>query len=174
LPFAYFDDLSPADQRVYRMSDDVASLRLREPQSLRPHVDAVRAALDTGERAGLEAATARLCLALTERLAVPRVNVEVLEVRPSSATGELHGLYTLTPGRLPRMQVWMRTAKHARVVAFRTYLRTFLHELCHHLDFMLLELPQSFHTEGFFQRESSLFHQLVPLERAPTGRRAPR
>jgi hypothetical protein len=47
-------------------------------------------------------------------------------------------------------------------VAFRTFLRTLLHELCHHLDYRLYRLPDSFHTEGFYKRESSLFHQLVP------------
>jgi hypothetical protein len=56
----------------------------------------------------------------------------------------------------------MRTARRKRVVAFRTFLRTLLHELGHHLDYELLDLADSFHTEGFFQRESSLFKQLVP------------
>jgi len=55
----------------------------------------------------------------------------------------------------------MRTAQHRRVVAFRTFLRTLLHELCHHLDYELLKLEDSFHTEGFFKRESGLFKQLV-------------
>ena len=55
----------------------------------------------------------------------------------------------------------MRTAQRKKVVAFRTYLRTLLHELNHHLDVQLLELEDSFHTEGFYKRESSLFKQLV-------------
>jgi len=55
----------------------------------------------------------------------------------------------------------MRTAKQKRVVAFRTYLRTLLHEVGHHLDYTVLRLPESYHTEGFYKRESSLFHQLV-------------
>jgi hypothetical protein len=170
--FAYYDNLSTAQQRVYRMSDEVTQLRIREPRTLAPHVEALREALASGERAPLEAATARLSDALCERLDVARAGVEVLEVRPSSETGELHGLYTLEPGRRPQIQVWMRTARHARVVAFRTYLRTLLHELCHHLDFLLLELPHSFHTEGFFKRESSLFHQLVPRPTTSAPRRA--
>jgi len=37
-----------------------------------------------------------------------------------------------------------------------------------HLDYEHLRLPDSFHTEGFFKRESSLFYQLVPRE-GPTG-----
>ncbi|MFQ5883375.1 MAG: hypothetical protein ACE5I9_13060 [Candidatus Methylomirabilales bacterium] len=34
-------------------------------------------------------------------------------------------------------------------------------EVCHHLGHELLGLEESFHTEGFYRRESSLFHQLV-------------
>jgi hypothetical protein len=56
----------------------------------------------------------------------------------------------------------MRTARHRRVVAFRTFLRTLLHEIGHHVDYERLGLADSFHTEGFFKRESSLFKQLVP------------
>jgi hypothetical protein len=56
----------------------------------------------------------------------------------------------------------MRTAKMKRVVAFRSYLRTLLHEVGHHVDYTGLRLPESYHTQGFYKRESSLFHQLVP------------
>jgi hypothetical protein len=64
----------------------------------------------------------------------------------------------------------MRTAKQRRVVAFRTYLRTLLHEVGHHVDYAYLRLPDSFHTEGFYKRESSLFAQLVPGDaRAPAA-----
>jgi hypothetical protein len=54
----------------------------------------------------------------------------------------------------------MYTAKLAKVVAPRTFLRTLLHELCHHLDYTHLRLRDSLHTQGFYQRESSLFHAL--------------
>ena len=160
--FAYYQRLSVAQQRVYRQSDAVTEVPLRRPATLRPRVEAVREALALGERQALLDATTALGAALTRQLEVPGVEVEVLETRPSDDAGELHGLYTWAPGQRPRIQVWMRTAKRGRVVAFRTYLRTFLHELCHHLDFLWLELSDSFHTEGFFQRESSLFQQLVP------------
>ena len=60
------------------------------------------------------------------------------------------------------IKLWMRTAKNQRVVAFRSFLRTLLHELCHHLDYELFKLEETFHTEGFYKRESSLFYQLVP------------
>jgi len=58
----------------------------------------------------------------------------------------------------------MRTAQRRQVVAFRTFLRTFLHEVCHHLDYELFGLRESYHTQGFFKRESSLYRQLVDAE----------
>jgi putative tricarboxylic transport membrane protein len=57
----------------------------------------------------------------------------------------------------------MRTAKQKRVVAFRTYLRTLLHEVGHHVDYTLLGLRDSFHTEGFYKRESTLSNALIAL-----------
>ena len=90
------------------------------------------------------------------------MDVKVLAVRPELRSAELHGLYTRDGARRPRIRVWMRTLRYKRVVAFRTFLRTLLHEVCHHLDYTLLGLADSFHTQGFFSRESSLFRQLVP------------
>jgi hypothetical protein len=58
----------------------------------------------------------------------------------------------------------MRTAKQRRVVAFRTYLRTLLHEVGHHIDYTKLKLRDSFHTEGFYKRESSLANGLFAHE----------
>jgi hypothetical protein len=63
----------------------------------------------------------------------------------------------------------MRTVHYKRVVAFRTFVRTLLHEVGHHLDYTYLKLEDSFHTEGFFKRESSLFYQLVPREAESAG-----
>ena len=95
-------------------------------------------------------------------LHVEPVRVKVLAVRPHNEWGELHGLYEPAEGRrTAAITLWMRTAQRRQVVAFRSFLRTLLHELCHHLDYVLLELHESYHTEGFYKRESSLFHQLV-------------
>jgi hypothetical protein len=55
----------------------------------------------------------------------------------------------------------MRTAKKERVVKFRTFLRTLLHEVCHHLDYELYRLAETFHTEGFYARESALMRELL-------------
>jgi beta-lactamase class D len=49
------------------------------------------------------------------------------------------------------------------IVRSRTFLRTLLHEVVHHLDFTLFALGESFHTQGFFRRESSLVRHGVAL-----------
>src|SRR5262249_5973217 len=114
-------------------------------------------------RAAVQDAADRLFAALARAFAVPPCRVEVLAARPHGNWGELQGLYeTAERGRPAKVTLWMRTARQRRVVAFRTFLRTLLHELGHHLDYQHLRLADSFHTEGFYKRESSLFHQLVP------------
>ncbi len=163
MPFAYYDRLSPAQQRVYRRSDEITRLRLPEPRALHPPVAALAAALATEDRAAVEVAARRLHAGLTQAFGVPPCRLEVLPARPHGRWGELQGLYTTAERRRPaKVTLWMRTARQRRVVAFRTFLRTLLHELCHHLDYEHLRLPDSLHTEGFYKRESSLFHQLVP------------
>lgn len=170
MPFAYYDRLDPEEQAIYRLSDAATSVRLRGARALWPVVEQLRQALARDDAAAVAVAAATVCAGIARELGAPAPMVHVLAVRPREDWGELHGLYVLEQGGDARIRVWMRTARKGRVVAFRTFLRTLLHELAHHLDFTVLALPRSFHTEGFFKRESSLFHQLVPEPRAPRGR----
>ena len=169
MPFAYYARLSRAQQAIYRKSDEIVEVRLPRAADLHPAVDVLSAALVGEDRATVQRATERMIRALTDALGVPPVRVQVLAARPHAKWGELHGLYTAERGRTPTIQLWMRTAKQRRVVAFRTYLRTLLHEVGHHLDYALLRLGESYHTEGFYKRESSLFKQLVPESRSPAS-----
>lgn len=180
MPFAYYNRLSSRQRAIYRRSDEITALELSHAELLHPLVGALREALELEDRRSVERAADLLARGLLKVLELPPIEVSVLAVRPSSSAGELHGLYTREEGRPTRIQLWMRTVRHKRVVAFRTFLRTLLHELGHHLDYELLDLADSFHTEGFFQRESSLFKQLVPeaggprrqdLEGSPPGRK---
>ena len=47
------------------------------------------------------------------------------------------------------------------LMKIRTFLRTLLHEFCHHRDHEVLGVTDHFHTEGAYQRESSLLRQLL-------------
>ena len=160
--FAYYKRLTASQKRAYDKSDGVTSVRIPNASELHPLVTALETALKKEDRKETEILSQKLASALTERLKVPAIRVKVLAVRPHNSRGELHGLYNSCTGQVPAiLDVWMRTAQQKRVVAFRTFLRTLLHEVCHHLDYEYFRSSYSFHTEGFYKRESSLFHQLV-------------
>ncbi len=163
MPFAYFERLSRRQQGIYLRSDKITAVPLPGAGALRPLVVELGATLESGDRALTESACQLLANGLGRALGLPPVRVTVLAARPHAKWGELHGLYESTgkPGRPPTITLWMRTAQQKRVVAFRTFLRTLLHEMGHHLDYTLLRLGDSLHTQGFYQRESHLFHQLV-------------
>ena len=104
MPFAYYDRLSPARQRIYRASDAILAVPMPDAPALAP----LAAALD-------------------------------------------------------------------EVVKFRTFLRTVLHEMCHHFDYELFMLAETFHTQGFYARESALLTALAGPAPARAGgaRRSP-
>jgi uncharacterized damage-inducible protein DinB len=163
MPFAYFERLTRRQQAIYLQSDAITSVPLRDPVRLRPLVAELGRTLESGDRRLTESAAGLVANALAASLGMPPVRVKVLAARPHAQWGELHGLYETARNRAepPLITLWMRTARQKRVVAFRTFLRTLLHEIGHHLDYTRLRLADSFHTQGFYQRESHLFHQLV-------------
>ena len=161
--FAYYDSLTAGSQRTYRKSDSIARIEVPRVVELEQLARAIEPALAAADRATVERACQALVDALNERLATPPVRVHVFERRPSNNSGELHGLYEpdeITGGRA-RISVWMRTARKEQVVKFRTFLRTLVHELCHHLDYELFKLRETFHTQGFYARESTLVRELL-------------
>lgn len=161
--FAYYDTLGTESRRTYRKSDGILRVELPRAAELEPLARAVETALATAERRTVEHACQALVDAINTRLATPPVLLRVMERRPADASGELQGLYEPdeVTGGIARITVWMRTARKEQVVKFRTFLRTVLHEVCHHLDYELYGLAETFHTEGFYARESSLLRDLL-------------
>ena len=180
MPFAYYDRLSERGKAIYRRSNAVPTVPLAQPELLRPFVGALRDALARDDRKGVEQASGFLCRGITEMLGVPEVQLAVLPTRPRSRSGELHGLYQADDGAPPRIKVWMRTAAHGRVVAFRTFLRTLLHEVVHHLDYRLLRLGAGGSVRGVTSSPpSSRRRSRPPAGRGPrcrpsASRRGPR
>ncbi len=170
--FPYYARLSAKDKAIYRLSDAAPAPVLPDAAALRPLVVFLAGQLATGKRARVAKATQAVADVVCVQLGVPLLKVKVREVRPQLEGAELHGLYTFAAdGRTPLLEVWMRTGAREDIVKFRTFLRTFVHELVHHLDVTLLGLADSFHTHGFFRRESSLVRQLLgETPRAPRGR----
>ncbi|HEV2218933.1 MAG TPA: hypothetical protein VGV08_00100 [Casimicrobiaceae bacterium] len=165
MPFAYYDRLSAARKRIYRASDAIGTLGLPDGVAAGVWVAGIRRALAADDRRALRRACQDLVAALTRGYRVPPLAVRVLAQRPADGDGELHGLYEPEDGGMPAtVSVWMRTAARGQVVAFRTFLRTLCHEICHHLDYELFALEETFHTEGFYKRESSLASALLSQE----------
>lgn len=166
--FAYYDNLSAESRRTYRKSDRILRVDLPDAPGMEPLARAIDPALALGRREDVEAACQALVDALNHALGTPPLRMRVLERRPADAGGELQGLYEPdeVTGGSARITVWMRTARREQVVKFRTFLRTVLHEVCHHLDYELYGLRETFHTEGFYSRESSLMRDLLG-ERKP-------
>lgn len=165
--FGYYKRLGTRQKRVYDRSDTAGAIRVPGPGEFAPRVAAIAHGLERDDRRGTELAVQGLVDAVLGRLHVPPVTVRVLAIRPSNHREELHGLYEFGGGRKqPVISVWMRTAQRRRVVAFRTFIRTLLHEVVHHLDYKLLRLEDSYHTQGFYKRAEALYRQLVPAELA--------
>jgi len=163
--FAYYDRLSAARKRIYRQSDAIEAVGLPRNLIAGPMIARLRAALGDENRSAVQDACQRLIDALVDGYKVPPIRVRVLAQRPSGDYGELHGLYEPEEGKTKaRITVWMRTASRKQVVAFKTFLRTLVHEVCHHLDYELFALEETFHTEGFYKRESSLANALLAAE----------
>ena len=147
-------------QRIYDRSNEIAAIPLQATARLRRAVALLPTALLDADRARVERIAQAIADEIALSLHVPRVRIVVNGTRPSNTRGELHGLYTPSRNGSATIKVWMITAKRGQVVAFKTFLRTLLHEICHHLDYALLHLGDSLHTDGFYKRESSLFYRI--------------
>jgi hypothetical protein len=166
--------LTRPQQRIYDRSNATTAVPLRPTPRLRAAVTAFPGILLSADRARVEQASQFIADEICMVLRVARVRIAVSGTRPADTRGELHGLYTPSSSReAATIKVWMITAKRGQVVAFKTYLRTLLHEIGHHLDYTLLRLPDSFHTDGFYRRESSLFHQIGGASAAARGAAQP-
>jgi hypothetical protein len=153
----FFYRLAPRDQKVYLRSDAIDAFDLGAgPNAL---AEALIAALEGGSVAGTGRAAQALVTELCRLLGVRNVPIEVKGVRPRNARGELHGIFYPDA---PRIVLWTRTALRHDVVKPKTFLRTLMHEFAHYLDYALLRLGNSYHTRGFFKRESFLVRAVFP------------
>jgi hypothetical protein len=162
----YFYRLSTRAQRTYLKSDVIDRFELVPDTGALALTRALIDALVAGASPVIERAAQTLADKICALVKVAGVRVEVRGVRPHNTRGELHGIFyprgpAQRPGA-PLIILWMRTAQRHDVVKPKTFLRTLMHELGHYLDYAMLGLDDSFHTAGFFRRESFLVRTLCP------------
>ena len=176
---AWFHRLPPPAQRVYLKSDAIDRYQFTPGVAVFSAIAALMHALEGGASSIVERAAQAVVIEICRLLGVSPVRLEVRNVRPHNARGELHGIYyprgparvpSSVPGKLPARNgepliiLWMRTAQRHDVVKPKTFLRTLFHELGHYLDYALLRLGDSYHTMGFYKRESFLVRMLIPSD----------
>lgn len=162
MPFAYYNKLSRKQKSIYDKSDDISHLKLSSSDKLQQLTSELYRVLPEGKRTPVVRICQKISNTITRDLKISSIKIKVLATRPSDDYYELHGYYEPAyEDNEHTISVWMKTASRQQVVAFKTFLRTLLHEICHHIDYEYLQLDESFHTEGFYKRESSLFHQIV-------------
>ena len=169
MPFPYYDNLSATRKRIYRKSDSIESIPVKNPGHIHPVIIKLKKSLEENKRRDVAKYATELCRLVCKGLDTEALIVKISSRRPSSATEELHGLYEWAEGETSVLTVLMKTAVKGQVVAFKSFIRTVLHELCHHIDYTYFNLDDSLHTEGFFKRESSLYKQIVPIELQKRG-----
>ena len=177
MPFPYYDNLSAAKKMIYRKSDAIESIPLKSPGSIHPVTIELKKSLEDDKRRDVARHASEICRLVCDGLGAETLIVRIRSRRPSSSAEELQGLYERTEGEPCVLTVWMKTAAKGQVVAFKSFIRTVLHELCHHIDYTYFNLDDSLHTGGFFKREAFLYKQLVPIElqkKEPRKRKAPR
>jgi hypothetical protein len=161
MPFDYYQRLSPARKRIYRRSDAIVTLPIPIGVNAAELIRQLQQSLLDDSRSEVQKISALLITQLAAGYQVQPLEVKVLATRPKDHTGELHGLYQPEENQPSLISIWMRTAELKKVVAFKTFLRTLIHEFCHHLDYEMYKLEETFHTEGFYKRESSLVNALL-------------
>jgi len=160
--------MPPLAQRAYLRSDAIGKFDFDPTPAARNAVAALIGALESDQSTAIAAAARGAAIEVCRMAAAMPLAVEVRSVRPRNQRGELHGLFypfdsrSRTPAHIV---LWMRTAQRHDVVRPRTFVRTLMHELVHYFDYSVLRLGDSYHTMGFFRRESFLVRMLL----APDG-----
>ena len=162
MPFPYYANLSATKKKIYRKSDAIERIPVRKPDAIYPLSRKLKTALEDNARRDVAKHASGICRMVCGDLNITVPTVRIRASRLSSSTSELHGLYEWTEGERPVITVWMKTAAKKQVVAFKSFVRTVLHELCHHVDYTYFKLDDSLHTEGFFKREARLYREVVP------------
>lgn len=145
----------------YQRSDSLRVIRLPSFDPIHSYAKDMELALASEERKEVQLAANAIAKEFNCCMEIPDSPVRVLGVRPRKVTEksvwETFGDYDTETNKI---RLWMRTAILQKPSAFGTFLSTLCHELCHHLDVVQLDLPNSFHTRGFYARAGYLYHHI--------------
>ncbi len=150
-----------AEKDEYSRSDDMRAVNLPPAEPFRSYALQLKDALAAEDRKAVLVASRLLIYALSDFYQVKRPSVRILSVRPQETQGEwiFQTFGDYNPETL-LIRLFMKTAVQKKTSSYGTFLSTLVHEFCHHLDVVSLELPNTFHTRGFFERVAVLYHHI--------------
>ena len=154
---------SHAEKKAYEISNRLLSVDFRVTPSMKRKVDDLAIWLSAGDKSKVRGATQAVIELLCAAARVPAARLSLVDRAPGEFRGDklvvkLYGV--CAPDGTITMAY--RTAVRRKVIAFKTYVNTLVHEFMHHYDHQRLQLGASFHTRGFYQRVGDLVAQLVP------------
>ncbi len=150
-----------AEKEEYARSDNLHTLTLPPPEPARLYATELKAALASENRAEVQAVSKAILSELAAFYGVDAPAIKVLNVRPRKVTEEwVQELFGDYDPETQKIRLWMRTAVQKKPTSFGTFLSTLCHEFCHHLDIVSLQMPNSFHTRGFYGRTGQLYHHI--------------
>lgn len=145
----------------YARSEAMVSIDLPPAAPLRKLASELEAAMKSENRKEIQRACNAIAARVSEHFGVAPPAVRILGARPLEENGdvvdETFGDYDIPTGKI---RLWMRTAVLEQVTTFGTLLSTLAHEICHHLDIVYFDFPNTFHTRGFYERSGLLYHHI--------------
>lgn len=130
-------------------------------EPVRTQAKALKEALATEDRKSVQIACNALIKELSSFYQVDPPPVKILNHRPRKVSeGWMTELFGDYDPETTQIRLWMRTAVQKKPTSYGVLLSTFCHEFFHHFDIVSLELPNSFHTRGFYDRVGLLYHHL--------------
>jgi hypothetical protein len=145
----------------FARSESMRTIPLPPAEPLRRLAAELEQAMKKEDRAAIQKICGRIAEQVCLSFGVAPPTVRVLGARPLEENGDLidetFGDYTFETARI---RLWMRTAVYEKVTSFGTLLATLCHEICHHLDVVKYDMPNTFHTLGFYERSGLLYHHV--------------
>jgi hypothetical protein len=152
---------SAEEKEEYWRSDAMRVIALPPTEPLRNLASQLKTALAADDKKAVQS----VCLSMLKELSafydVSTPKISILSSRPLKVTekwvNELFGDYT---PETEKIRLWMRTAVQKKPTSYGVFLSTFCHEFFHHLDMVSLNLPETYHTRGFYERVGLLYHHI--------------
>ncbi len=145
----------------YWRSDGMRTITVPPPEPLQSLAVSLKGALAAEDKKQVQILCTSMLREMSAFYEVETPKIKILSVRPLKVTkkwvDELFGEYHPDTKTI---RLWMRTAVQKKPTSHGVLLSTFCHEFFHHLDMVSLDLPNTFHTRGFYERVGLLYHQI--------------